>query len=641
MALAVAVVVAALFADVTPSVATEAEAESSDAEQITTTTPGGGTDLVALERLPDGTYLASEIKIGADLSGLEVLGAKDLIAVEQEIIFQAFFDPERANQWALDRTTFEAASASVGSASAIVAVIDTGILGTHEDLGGVLLPGFDFVLGTGDGLVADNFHGSHVAGIVAANVNNNLGIAGAGDSLRVLPVRVLNGAGSGSSAAVANGIIWAADQGADVINLSLGSTSNSLVVESAVDYAVSKGVVVVAAAGNSGALRNPIIYPAALDNVVSVAAIASDSSRAGFSGYGSWVDITAPGVSIRSLDIGSDASYAYASGTSMATPYVAAAAGLLRAADPSLTVVEIRNLLNATAEDLGPAGRDDDFGYGLVDPAAALAAIGTDPDGGVYPPPDSGYSFVTSLGRVLSQGLASDLGSLAHIELAQPVVAAVDTPSGNGYWMVASDGGIFAFGDAGFYGSTGAIPLAQPVVGMASTPTGNGYWLVASDGGIFAFGDAAFHGSAGAIAVAQPVVGMAATPTGNGYWLVASDGGIFAYGDAAFHGSTGALPLVEPIVGMAATPTGNGYWLVASDGGIFAFGDATFHGSAGAIALTQPVITMSPTPGLYGYWLTAADGGIFGYGDARYAGSAAGKMLPDETVVSLIDAIFS
>ena len=624
-----------------PATSTSEEPSSTEASSIEVSPPAATTSFVALERTADGSLKTSTFELTNDLRGFEALTSADIIAVEPEITFSILAeDPHRPSQWSLDRTTFEAASDTVGSSQAIVAVLDTGIRGTHEDLAGMLLAGADFVDGSGSGLVPDHFHGSHVAGVVAAASNNGKGITGAGASLRVLPVRVLNSSGSGSSADVADGIIWAADHDADVINLSLGSTSNSIVVEAAIDYAVSRGVVVVAAAGNSGNVGNPTMYPAALSSVMSVAAVGTADLRADFSAHGSWIDITAPGVSILSLHNGSDDNYAYANGTSMAAPQVAAAAALLRAADPSLTVTEIRNLLHATAEDLGAPGRDNDHGYGLVDPAAAIAAIGTNPDGGIAPPASAGYSFVTNLGRVLSQGLATEAGSLTGTLLAEPVVSATDTPSGNGYWLTAGDGGIFAFGDAAFHGSTGGLALVRPIVGMASTPSGNGYWLVASDGGIFTFGDAVFYGSTGAMSLNSPITGMAATTTGNGYWLVGGDGGIFTFGDAAFRGSTGAMTLKEPIVSMTATPTGNGYWLAASDGGIFSFGDAAFHGSTGAMTLDQPIVSMSPTPTNSGYWLTASDGGLFSFGDARYAGSVAGQLQPGEYVVALIDATF-
>ncbi len=493
---------------------------------------------VFLERAPDGTLTTSVVELPANeapqlaaavIDGTLSIQDDGLVAtnafrsstaesvvliVEPEIELRAFGDPYREFQWGLDRTTFAAARSQIPNEDhVVVAVLDTGIRGTHEDLAQALVAGSDFVSGTGDGLVPDNFHGSHVAGVIAGTINNGLGIEGAGAGIRIMPVRVLNSSGSGSSGNVAGGIIWAADNGADVINLSLGSTQNSAVVEAAIDHAISKGTVVVAAAGNSGTQGNPTMYPAALDNVISVGAIDTDDSKADFSGYGDWIDVVAPGVSILSLHNGADDSYAYANGTSMASPHVAAAAGLLKAVDPDITPAQVLDLLRDTAEDLGAVGDDDLFGAGLVDPANAVEVLldgGTQTDGGSTPPaPTAGYSLVTSLGRVLAQGSATSVGSLDGLALQQPIVTAATTPSGNGYWLVASDGGIFAFGDAPFLGSTGAITLNQPIVGMAPTASGNGYWLVASDGGIFAFVDALYVGSgAGQLAAGEIVVSM-------------------------------------------------------------------------------------------------------------------------------------
>ncbi|MEZ5280665.1 MAG: S8 family serine peptidase [Acidimicrobiales bacterium] len=584
--------------------------------------------------------VAGSVLAAANTPGIQASAGAKLIAAEPLVEFSAFADdPQRSNQWSLDHSTFETASGMVDASTVTIAVLDTGIRGTHEELSGVLVSGADFVLGSGDGLVADHFHGSHVAGIAGAVTGNGKGIEAAATGVRIMPVRVLDSSGSGSSTGVANGIIWAADHGADVINLSLGSTTNSTVVASAIDYAIAEGVVVVAASGNSGNAGNPTMYPAALDNVLSVGSVNSSLTRSGFSGYGSWLDVVAPGEGILSLHHGGDSSYAYANGTSMASPHASAAVALLLAADPTLSPAEVRSILKATAVDLGPVGDDVQYGAGFVDPAAAiLSALG---EGGGGTSPDSGsqgvgYAFVTSSGRVLPLGDATSFGSMEGQALAQPVIAATSTPSGNGYWMAGGDGGVFTFGDAAYHGSTGDIQLYRPIVGMAPTKTGNGYWLVASDGGVFAFGDAMFHGSTGGIALAQPIVGMAPTKTGNGYWLVASDGGIFAFGDAGFYGSTGGMALDQPIVGMAPTKTGNGYWLVASDGGIFAFGDAGFYGSTGGMALDQPIVGMAPTNAGNAYWMFARDGGVFSFG-APYAGSAAGLLNPGETAVALVD----
>ncbi len=199
--------------------------------------------------------------------------------------------------------------------------------------------------------------------------------------------------------------------------------------------------------------------------------------------------------------------------------------------------------------------------------------------------------------------------------------------NGNGYWVTSPTGGVFSYDGAPFYGSLANVQLSQPIVGMASSPDGRGYWLVASDGGIFAFGDAQFYGSTGAIQLNQPVVGMAPTPDGRGYWLVASDGGIFSFGDTQFYGSTGAIHLNEPIVDMAATGNGGGYWLVASDGGIFAFGDAPFLGSLGGISINEAIVGMASTRDGGGYWMVGADGGVYAEGDATFDGSLGNKLI--------------
>jgi hypothetical protein len=243
--------------------------------------------------------------------------------------------------------------------------------------------------------------------------------------------------------------------------------------------------------------------------------------------------------------------------------------------------------------------------------------------------PVQGYWLFSADGEVFNHGTAGFYGSVASLNLNQPIISAVGTPSGRGYWLVGSDGGVFAFGDAGFYGSTGNLKLNSPVVSLIPTVSGHGYWLVASDGGIFSFGDAVFHGSTGGLKLNEPVLGGAATATGQGYWLVAADGGIFAFGDAAFHGSTGGLRINRPVVGMARTGDGGGYWLVASDGGIFAFGDAAFYGSTGSLRLNAPVVDIVATPSGHGYRMVGADGGLFSFGDAEFDGSEAGSGLGD------------
>ena len=574
-------------------------------------------EMVIIERTDDGGLEVRTVQVSSPAQGAVVAASSmdpRIVSVEPQGEFHAFLnDAKRGSQWALDRVSFETSWTDTNGTGAVVAVLDTGIKASHEDFVGAVIPGADFVGGSGDGTLADHYHGSHVAGIIAAEANNLLGIAGAAPGVQILPVRVLNEYGSGSTYGVASGIIWAADNGADVINMSLGSNSDSTSMRTAVDYAESKGVVVVAAAGNAGESGNPITYPAAIPAVVAVSATTSADLRASYSNYGSWVDIAAPGSGIWSLSHISDSSYTSSTGTSMAAPFVAAVAALIKAKAPTLTAAEVRAIIASSAEDLGTPGTDDEFGAGLIDPIAALAATpasGDDSSDDEVSPDEeaasAGYQLLTSLGRLMdpiepASNTAAVVGSTvtgsavtgAIDGLNDPIVGGAPTPSGNGAWLVAADGGIFTVGDAGFFGSAGAMALSHPIVGMAASPTGNGYWLVASDGGIFGYGDAGFYGSTGNIALNQPITGMAASPTGNGYWLVASDGGIFTFGDAVYHGSTGNIALNQPITGMAASPTGNGYWLVASDGGIFTFGDAVFSGSvAGLLEAGEFVVGM-------------------------------------------------
>jgi hypothetical protein len=208
-------------------------------------------------------------------------------------------------------------------------------------------------------------------------------------------------------------------------------------------------------------------------------------------------------------------------------------------------------------------------------PTSAWASSPGPGPGTITGPVPTNFWLATSAGDVYPMGGAADLGSLAGVPLARPIVGITPTPSDDGYWLVASDGGIFTFGDAGFYGSTGGVHLNQPIIGMASTPDGGGYWLFASDGGVFTFGDAAFYGSTGAVHLDKPIIGMTPTPDGRGYWLIASDGGVFTFGDAAFYGSMGSAPSSEPTESVISSRSGHGYWIVDQNGTVNPFGDAS------------------------------------------------------------------
>jgi type VII secretion-associated serine protease mycosin len=545
----------------------------------------------------------------------------DVVSSEQDSVVRVLgaTDPMRSAQWALDKVSFEAAWPTTNGSGVIVAVVDTGVREDHEDLGVKVLPGIDYVH-SGNGWNDENGHGTHVAGIIAAAANNAKGIAGGAPGVKILPVRVLDASGSGFSSNVAAGIIWATDHGARVINLSLGGTTPSDGTRAAIQYANSKGAIVLAAAGNGAQSGNQPLYPGAFPETVAVAAVDQNLHRAAFSNYGSYVDIAAPGVAIRSTFNLSRTSYADMSGTSMATPYASAAAALVVATNPKLSANGVRNALQHTAIDLGTPGADVQFGSGLINPKAAVQQALPKPAG--FGAKGHGYWVVAANGTVKAYGQAKFYGDLRGKPLAAPIVAAAPTKSGKGYWLAGANGAVYTFGDARYYGSMGGRHLNAPVAGMSVTPTGKGYFLLGADGGIFTFGDAKFRGSTGNLRLSAPVLDMTMTKSGRGYFLVAADGGVFTFGDAKFRGSTGNLRLSSPVVSMTAGT--KGYWLVARDGGIFAFGVPFVGSLPGLGAQSLPAgVRIRALPDGKGYYILGVDGAVFTFGTAKYFGAAA------------------
>lgn len=303
-----------------------------------------------------------------------------LVSLEDKQSVHLLGDPLRPQQWALDRVPFEATWRATSGSGVKVAVVDTGVLAAHEDLHGAVLPGIDLASDAAQydpnhtGMVDPGGHGTHVAGIIAAAANNGVGIAGDAPGVQVLPVRVLGADGSGWTSDVAQGITWAVDHGARVVNLSLGSSRPSNVEHTAIQYAVAHGAVVVAAAGNSGPWRNTWSYPGAYSEVIAVGSTDVTGAVSSFSTRASYIDLAAPGSNILSLGISATSAYVTMSGTSMATPQVSAAAALVTATDPSLTPDQVRTELLSTATDKGAPGFDSSFGWGVVNPFAAVEA---------------------------------------------------------------------------------------------------------------------------------------------------------------------------------------------------------------------------------------------------------------------------
>ncbi|GIU86910.1 MAG: hypothetical protein KatS3mg009_1425 [Acidimicrobiia bacterium] len=593
-------------------------------------------DLFAVVEQPDGELAVlhgmDAVEVAYD-AALERTDA-EVLSIEEDapVTSLGTNDPLRGLQWALDRTSFEAAWTTTRGQGVVVAVIDTGVRGDHEDLAGNLVAGIDLVDG-GDGRIDPAGHGTHVAGILGALAGNGRGIAGGAPGVRIMPVRVLDENGTGFSSDVAAGIIWAVDHGARVINLSLGGSSPSQGQLNAIRYAISKGAVVVAAAGNNG---GPVVYPAAFDEVIAVSAVGSDLGLTSWSSRGPQVDLAAPGDAIASTYSGHAAQYGYMSGTSMATPYVSAAAALALAVNPKNGPAQVRDALERGAVDLGAPGKDSWYGAGLVDPRAAVNRA-LPPIGGSR---GKGYWIVGAEGRVQAFGAARHFGDLAGRPLSAPIVAAAPTRTGNGYWLAGADGAVYAFGDARFHGSMAGRGLNARIVGMAATPTGNGYHLLGADGGVFSFGDARFYGSTGGMRLNAPVLDMTLSPTGRGYWFVGADGGVFSFGDARFRGSTGGMRLAAPVVSMTAAQDGRGYWMIARDGGVFAFPSTLpFHGSLpglqglyGLASMPAGMRVRALADGS-GYYILAADGAVFAFGQAKFHGSASGTFPVDLMLV--------
>ncbi|MGN7761185.1 S8 family peptidase [Paenibacillus sp. 22594] len=287
------------------------------------------------------------------------------VITPNDLLFSAY-------QWNLPAIETEQGwNLSKGSKDVIVAVVDTGVQANHPDLKGQLLAGYNAITNTSPP-DDDVGHGTHVAGIIGALTNNEEGVAGISWYNKILPVKALDNSGAGTTYSVAEGIIWAADKGAKVINLSLGNYADSQFLHDAIKYAYDRDVVIVSAAGNDNTERPG--FPAAYPEVLAVAATNATGEKASFSNYGEYIDVAAPGESIASTY--PDNQYAALSGTSMASPHVAALAGLVRSLNPALTNKEVMAMMTSNAVDLGDPGHDKYYGWGQVDIYKTLQAAG-------------------------------------------------------------------------------------------------------------------------------------------------------------------------------------------------------------------------------------------------------------------------
>jgi subtilisin family serine protease len=367
-------------------------------------------------------FLRSRAELDKTLSDLK--SDPSVISVEPDSQVKSLAAPPYfSSQWGLTTVAAESVSGSTQGSGIVVAVVDSGVDASHPDLAGLVIDGVDYRDGLSyvnfeTGLIDDcvsytdadysgtgrtkpihadygkydpNGHGTHVAGIISSN---GIGVKSVAPQARIMPVRVLSEQGGGDISDVACGVIYAANNGAHVINMSLGSRTDSSALRAAVAYAVSKDVVVVAASGNNGTTGLPM-YPAALPDVIGVGAISNSSGQpvASFSNRGDFVDVVAPGVGIWSTcsapyftwtdaedgaqqspckNFDSDSMYESLSGTSMATPFVAGLAALVLSFDQSLRYSDVISIITSSAVDKGSAGYDQIYGFGLINAPAAI-----------------------------------------------------------------------------------------------------------------------------------------------------------------------------------------------------------------------------------------------------------------------------
>jgi PKD repeat protein len=280
------------------------------------------------------------------------------------------------NQWNLFKiNAAQAWDISTGSTSIIVAVTDNAIYTSHPDLIGKLVSGWDVANNDNNPNPAggnDGSHGTHVAGIVGANTNNSIGVASIGYNTSVMPVKIGSDS-DGSLIAGYEGIIWAANNGADVINMSWGGGSYSSYGQNVINNAYNQGCIIVAAAGNDGV--ETVFYPAGYNNVIAVASTNSNDAKSSFSQYGNWITVSAPGSNI--LSTVPNTSYQNKSGTSMASPLVAGLVGLMKSVNPALPQADLINCLTSTCDNINAAnpGYIGKLGAGRINAYAAMQCM--------------------------------------------------------------------------------------------------------------------------------------------------------------------------------------------------------------------------------------------------------------------------
>jgi len=335
----------------------------------------------ALEMVANLGILRLRVPVGRELEVVSRLQASPLVEWAEPNYLRAVMRAPndqlyRQFQWNMRKIQAEQAwDVTTGNPEVVVAVLDTGIDASHPDLAGKLLSGYD-VLNDDSNPEDDSGHGTHNAGIIGAASDNGVGVAGVAWGARIMPLKVLNSNGVGPDSVIARGIVYAADRGAKIINMSFGSKTSSQSLVRAISYAHDKGVLLVAAAGNSANLDNAAIYPACFEQVLAVGAMDEADEASDFSQHRPYVAVSAPGVNITSTfwrGAGSGG-YAGASGTSSAAPHVSGLAALIWSVNPTLTNDQVRQIIEGTVDDLGVPGRDEYYGAGGINAYRAVRA---------------------------------------------------------------------------------------------------------------------------------------------------------------------------------------------------------------------------------------------------------------------------
>ncbi len=350
---------------------------AADSSMMNTMDTAGG---IMLESLTSDGMMLAEVPAGeTNQSYIDKLEAQPNVEYAQPnyvyTLDRSFNDPGIPYQWYLSKiNAFGAWDITAGSPNIKVAIIDSGLDYNHPEFAGKVCAQTDTLDNDGDAFDNVDEHGTHVAGIIAANADNGIGISGVAPGVQLIIVDAFNGENA-NTFDILQGVQYCVANGADIINMSFGGAGNDRALETAINNAVSSGVVCVAAAGNEH--TSAPSYPSDYESVISVIATTHNDTKSVFSNFGSAKDISAPGDDILSTIPGNR--YEYWGGTSMATPVVCGVIALMLSVNPDLSVGQVKDILYSTADDLGTPGKDDTYGYGRVNAYKAVSAKAVPP----------------------------------------------------------------------------------------------------------------------------------------------------------------------------------------------------------------------------------------------------------------------